>query len=161
MRRLRPEEVTQPGQTSLLNSRPPFVPPPGLTGYRTLRRRLAWCLVLTSCPLCWALPLTFLERWLSFYNRLCQCGEVYVASGQRAFHHLPSLSVGATNSRGWQLATVPVKSALLSSSHIPKQGPLMAQRVWTPPHLSLQILNICSLPPGPWHCALHRCLPWF
>lgn len=69
-----------------------------------------------------------------------------MASGQRAFHHLPSLSVGATNSRGWQLATVPVKSALLSSSHIPKQGPLMAQRVWTPPHLSLQILNICSLP---------------
>lgn len=139
--------MTKPGQTSLLNSRPPFVPPPGLTRYRTLRRRAAWCPVLTSCPLRWSLPLTFLERWLSFYNRLSVSVAKYMWHQGRGhftiFHHLvlvPQIPQVATGNCASQISS----SVLFPH---PQAGTTNgAKRVWTPPHLSLQILNICSRP---------------
>lgn len=73
---------------------------------------------------------TFLGGSLPTPGSLCQCGWVCVASRayNSIFHHLPSLSIGARNSRGWQVATVSIKSARTSSSHIPKHAPLMAQK---------------------------------
>lgn len=72
-----------------------------------------------------SLSSTFLERWLCLLVWPSVCGfRAYIV----VFHHLPSLSIGATNSRAQQMATGPVKLALTSSSHIPRRVPLMVHR---------------------------------
>lgn len=101
--------MTRPGGTPI--SRTPAQP--SLRPLRTPRRQLAWCMFSAVCPL--GLFLSFLERRLSLSVWPSVCGfRAHVS----VFHPLPSLSTGTRHSSGRQVATVPIKSAPSSSSHV-------------------------------------------
>lgn len=100
-----------------------------LTHCRTLQRHSAH---LHLSP---GLSLSLTGGSLSTPGSLCQCGCIYVPSRvySNIFHHLPLLSIGARNSRGCQVATASIKSAL-TSSHTPKHVPQ-----WHKEHLNANL----------------------
>lgn len=153
MRRLRPKEVNWPGQEglSLSNSRPALFLPSQLTHCKILQRHSPHL----HLPLSLSLSLT--GGSLSTPGCLCQCGWVSVAS--RAYsnivHHLPLLSIRARNSRGCQVATASIKSAL-TSSHIPKHVPQWhKEHLNASPSFPVETENLFSASPTLQSSALH------